>query len=96
MYDVITAENSESEGPIGCGPLLPAYSADAKPLRQQIFEHVRAAGRAARTDVTRALGISAGSATTLTADLIVAGLLREWKEAMAHATSKKWLFETAF
>lgn len=77
MYDVITTESGESEGPSGCGPLLPVDSADAKPLRQQIFEHVRAAGRAARTDVTRALGISAGSATTLTADLIAAGLLRE-------------------
>lgn len=77
MYDEITAEGDESEAPSGCGPLLPSESADAKPLRQQIFEHVRAAGRAARTDVTRALGISAGSATTLTADLITAGLLRE-------------------
>lgn len=77
MYDVITPQSDESGAPSGCGPLLPMGSADAKPLRQQIFEHVRAAGRAARTDVTRALGISAGSATTLTADLITAGLLRE-------------------
>ncbi len=77
MDDAIIAERHESEVPSGCGPLLPTDSADAKPLRQQIFEHVRAAGRAARTDVTRALGISAGSATTLTADLISAGLLRE-------------------
>ncbi|WP_430383334.1 ROK family protein [Yoonia maritima] len=46
-------------------------------MRQQIFEHVRAAGRATRTDVIRTLGISAGSATALTADLINAGLLRE-------------------
>lgn len=77
MYDVIAADNHESESPSGCGPLLPVGAADTKPLRQQIFEHVRAAGRAARTDVTRALAISAGSATTLTADLIAAGLLRE-------------------
>ncbi|MDX8349454.1 ROK family protein [Cognatiyoonia sp. IB215446] len=77
MYDEITAESGESEGPTGCGPMLPSESTDSKPLRQQIFEHVRAAGRAARTDVTRALGISAGSATTLTADLITANLLRE-------------------
>ncbi|MEM9787075.1 MAG: ROK family protein [Pseudomonadota bacterium] len=77
MYDEITAEDDESDAPAGCGPLLPSDSAETKPLRQQIFEHVRAAGRAARTDVTRALGISAGSATTLTADLIAAGLLRE-------------------
>lgn len=77
MYDVITVESDESGGSSGCGPMLPASGADAKPLRQQIFEYVRASGRAARTDLTRALGISAGSATTLTADLITAGLLRE-------------------
>ncbi|SFR36536.1 Sugar kinase of the NBD/HSP70 family, may contain an N-terminal HTH domain [Yoonia tamlensis] len=63
--------------PSGCGPLLPPDSAHVKSMRQQIFEHVRAAGRATRTDVIRALGISAGSATALTADLIAAGLLRE-------------------
>jgi predicted NBD/HSP70 family sugar kinase len=77
MYDEISADGDESPVVSGCGPLLPTASASAKPLRQQIFEHVRGAGRAARTDVTRALGISAGSATTLTADLIAAGLLRE-------------------
>ncbi len=77
MYDVLTDQDNESEQPAGCGPLLPTASGDNRPLRQQIFEHVRAAGRAARTDVTRALGISAGSATTLTADLITGGLLRE-------------------
>lgn len=77
MYDETLAEGDESQTPSGCGPLLPADTVETKPLRQQIFEHVRAAGRAARADVTRALGISAGSATTLTADLIGAGLLRE-------------------
>lgn len=77
MYDEVAAEHDESEPASGCGPLLPSDSSDTKPLRQQIFEHVRAAGRAARADVTRALGISPGSATTLTADLISAGLLRE-------------------
>ncbi|KQB97614.1 XylR family transcriptional regulator [Loktanella sp. 1ANDIMAR09] len=77
MYDTIVDQNDESEDPNGCGPLLSTGSPDAKPLRQQVFEHVRATGRAARSDVTRALNISAGSATTLTADLICAGLLRE-------------------
>jgi predicted NBD/HSP70 family sugar kinase len=77
MYDEIASDGSESPAVSGCGPLLPTATASAKPLRQQIFDHVRGAGRAARTDVTRALGISAGSATTLTADLIAAGLLRE-------------------
>ncbi|MFO8127619.1 ROK family protein [Yoonia sp.] len=77
MYDVSLEQNRESAGPAGCGPLLATDTPDGKPLRQQVFEHVRATGRAARTDVTRAIGISAGSATTLTADLIGAGLLRE-------------------
>ncbi len=77
MYDIDSATGDESSASLGCGPILPTASENAKPLRQQIFEHVRAAGRAARTDVTRALGISAGSATTLTADLIAAGHLRE-------------------
>ncbi|SEW18417.1 Sugar kinase of the NBD/HSP70 family, may contain an N-terminal HTH domain [Cognatiyoonia koreensis] len=61
----------------GCGPNLPVADQQADPLRQQVFEHVRAVGRAARADVTRALGISPGSVTTLTADLIATGLLRE-------------------
>ncbi|WP_370402292.1 ROK family protein [Sulfitobacter sp. JB4-11] len=46
-------------------------------MRQRVFEHVRANGAAARADITRALDISAGSATTLTADLIAAGYLCE-------------------
>jgi predicted NBD/HSP70 family sugar kinase len=77
MDDAFNLESDKSGAPSGYGPFLPMGSADAKPLRQQIFEHVRAAGRAARTDVIRALGISAGSATTLTADLISNDLLRE-------------------
>jgi predicted NBD/HSP70 family sugar kinase len=61
----------------GCGPLLPLHGAAAKPLRQQVFECVRAGGSAARADVARALGISAGSVTQMTADLIGLSLLRE-------------------
>ncbi|AXI48995.1 XylR family transcriptional regulator [Sulfitobacter sp. SK012] len=67
-----TALNTE-----GCGPLLPGERGTAKPLRQQIFEYVRANGQAARSDMTRALDISPGSATTLTAEMISSGLLRE-------------------
>lgn len=75
MYD--TAKSHESDAPLGCGPLLLSDAATAITLKQQVFEHVRAAGRAARMDVTKSLGISAGSATTLTADLIAHGFLRE-------------------
>lgn len=77
MYEELTKPQTESHRDAGCGPLLPRATADTKPLRQQIFEYVRGAGRAARTDLTRALEISAGSATTITADLITSGLLRE-------------------
>ena len=62
---------------VGCGPRLTGARATTAPLRQQVFDYVRASGSAARTEITRALDISAGSATTLTADLIAAGLLRE-------------------
>lgn len=68
------------EGTTGCGPLLPGPATDTKPLRQKIFEHVRAVGQTARADVTRALGVSAGSVTQLTSDLIAQGYLRETAE----------------
>ena len=79
MYDRGEGAASAESGlvPQGCGPILPLPGRDAKPLRQQVFEHVRASGRAARADVARALGISAGSVTALTSDLIGLGLLRE-------------------
>mgnify|MGYP002700306226 CR=1 FL=1 len=63
--------------PVGCGPQIDRGQSFPLPLRQQVFQHVRSSGRAARSDITRALGISAGSATTITADLIASGILRE-------------------
>lgn len=66
---------------LGCGPLLDDSVPAQKPMRQRIFEHVRAQGQAARADITRALGISPGSATTLTAELIQQGLLHEVAQA---------------
>lgn len=57
--------------------MLPDSGRNAKPLRQAVFEHVRAAGHAPRMDIARALGISPGSVTTLTSDLIEAGFLTE-------------------
>ena len=61
--------------PQGVGPLLPGAQREVRPLRQQILEHVRAQGRVARAEISRALGISAGSVTTLTSELIAMGLL---------------------
>uniref|UniRef100_UPI004047DD03 ROK family protein n=1 Tax=Yoonia sp. TaxID=2212373 RepID=UPI004047DD03 len=77
MYDAQENQAQIAPIPVGCGPVLPVLGRDTTTLRQQVFEHVRAAGRAARADITRALGISAGSTTALTADLISRGMLRE-------------------
>ncbi|WP_097176957.1 ROK family transcriptional regulator [Phaeovulum vinaykumarii] len=61
----------------GCGPLIPPLSDTARPLRQQIFERVRAAGQTARASLARDLAVSPASVTTLTSELIEAGLLEE-------------------
>lgn len=73
-------------GDAGCGPQLPSMGAAPKPLRQQVFEYIRAKGQAARSDIARDLFISAGSATTITADLIAASLLREVEGAARDQT----------
>ncbi|WP_306120425.1 MULTISPECIES: ROK family transcriptional regulator [unclassified Roseitalea] len=65
------------EQPNGCGPLTPPLSSSVKPLRQQVFEAIRAAGSIARVDVARTVGISPGSVTALTSELIDAGLIGE-------------------
>lgn len=67
--------------PLGCGPRLTAVQDDTRPLRQQVFEQVRAAGQMPRMDVARALDISPGSVTTITSDLIARGLLQEVEDS---------------
>jgi predicted NBD/HSP70 family sugar kinase len=69
----------------GCGPQLQSSGNIRGTLKQRIFEFVRASGHAARTDVCRALDISPGSATTLTADMIETGYLREVAGASREA-----------
>ncbi|MEM9581858.1 MAG: ROK family protein [Pseudomonadota bacterium] len=66
-----------TDGVSGCGPVLPSDSSAVKPLRQQIFERVRAAGQTPRIDVAKDLGISPGSVTQLTSELIAHGLVVE-------------------
>lgn len=61
----------------GVGPLIPPLSETTRPLRQQIFERVRAAGLIARVQVAKELGVSPASVTTLTQELIEAGLIEE-------------------
>ncbi|PPB82671.1 putative NBD/HSP70 family sugar kinase [Albidovulum inexpectatum] len=61
----------------GCGPLIPPLTIGARPLRQQVFERVRAAGSIPRVQVAKELGISPATVTTLTSELIEMGLLEE-------------------
>ena len=62
---------------LGCGPLIQPLSETARPLRQQIFERVRAAGQMARVQLAKELCISPASVTTITSELIETGLLEE-------------------
>lgn len=80
MANNIVAIAKTDDQPAGCGPLLRANNVNEVPLKQQVFQHVRANGRATRTAITQALDVSAGSVTTLTADMISRGVLREVDE----------------
>ena len=78
MHASISAQaKTPDSAPAGCGPLTPPLSGAVKPLRQQVFEAIRAAGSIPRVDVARKVGISPGSVTAITSDLIEAGLIAE-------------------
>ncbi len=66
-----------SEGRKGVGPLMAPLQYALRPLRQQVFECVRAAGLIPRVQVAKDLGISPASVTTLALELIEAGLIEE-------------------
>lgn len=66
-----------SESRRGCGPLIPPLSDTLRPLRQQVFERVRAAGLIPRVQVAKDLGVSPASVTAITSELIGAGLIEE-------------------
>jgi predicted NBD/HSP70 family sugar kinase len=66
-----------SEGRKGVGPLIPPLAESQRPLRQQVFELVRAAGLIPRVRVAKDLGVSPASVSTLTSDLIESGLIEE-------------------
>jgi predicted NBD/HSP70 family sugar kinase len=61
----------------GVGPLISPLSESQRPLRQQVFELVRASGRISRIQVAKDLGVSPASVTTLASELIEAGLIEE-------------------
>ena len=62
--------------PQGCGPALHTPY-PARPLRQSIYERVRAAGAMSRAEVAKALEVSPASVTAGAGELIAAGFLRE-------------------
>ncbi len=57
--------------------MIPPLSDTLRPLRQQVFERVRAAGLIPRVQVAKELGVSPASVTTITSELIEAGLIEE-------------------
>ncbi len=67
----------------GCGPLIPPLSESMRPLRQQIFERVRAAGLMSRVEIAKELAVSPASVTTSTSELIRLGHLEEVRLARA-------------
>ena len=73
---------------LGCGPMIPPLSESPRPLRQQIFERVRAAGQMPRVQVARELAVSPATVTTLTSELIDLGLLEEVSTASEGARGR--------
>lgn len=67
---------SDATPTTNCGPLGIGAANGTRPLRLQIFERIRARGPVSRAQVAKDLGISPGTVSTLTADLIEAGVLR--------------------
>jgi predicted NBD/HSP70 family sugar kinase len=65
------------EGRKGVGPLIPPLTESQRPLRQQVFELVRAAGLIPRVQLAKDLGVSPASVTTISSELIEAGLIEE-------------------
>ncbi len=68
----------------GCGPLRGARLSATMPLKQQIYERVRSAGRISRAALAKELEVSPGSVTPLVSDLLAADLLRELTDDSQH------------
>jgi predicted NBD/HSP70 family sugar kinase len=73
----LTSSGQRHGGAAGCGPMIPPLSDILRPMRQQVFERVRSAGLIARVQVAKELGVSPASVTTITSELIEAGLIEE-------------------
>ena len=61
----------------GCGPLIAPWSDLLRPMRQQVFDRVRASGLISRAQVAKDLGVSPASVTTITAELLEEALIEE-------------------
>jgi hypothetical protein len=57
--------------------MIPPLTDSLRPLRQQVFERVRAAGLIPRVQLARDLAVSPASVTSVTSELIEAGLIEE-------------------
>ncbi len=69
--------SSDDDMRVGCGPMIAPWSEQMRPLRQQVFDRVRASGLVARVQLAKDLGVSPASVTTMTSELIEAGLIEE-------------------
>ena len=85
---LIQAAHEAGEGRRGVGPLIPPLSDMLRPLRQQIFERVRAAGLIPRVQLAKELGVSPASVTTITSELIESGLIEEVTAARDAETGR--------
>jgi predicted NBD/HSP70 family sugar kinase len=65
------------DGRKGVGPLIPPLTESQRPLRQQVFELVRASGLIPRVQVAKDLDVSPATVTTISSELIEAGLIEE-------------------
>ena len=69
--------------------MIPPLSESPRPLRQQIFERVRASGSMPRIQVAKELNVSPATVTTLTSELIEAGLIESRKRAGTFVTHRQ-------
>jgi predicted NBD/HSP70 family sugar kinase len=72
-----TIDVSEGDPFQGCGPLILPNAGKLRPLRQQIFDRIRAAGLISRVDLAKELDVSPASVTALSSELITLGLIQE-------------------
>jgi len=72
----VMAASAEEERQ-GVGPLIHPNAEASRPLRQQVFERIRAVGSLPRVQVAKELGVSPATVTAIAAELIEAGLIEE-------------------